>query len=156
MGVEIERKFLVAGDGWRVASDGGTELIQGYISTDPDRVVRARVAGHRGTITLKGRSDGAARAEFEWSIPADDARQVLHTLAVPPLIEKVRHRVEHAGHTWEIDVFGGRNAGLVVAEVELEREDEEVALPDWVGEEVTGDHRYANSSLVAAPFDTWG
>ncbi len=155
MGVEIERKFLVVGDGWRAASDGGTEMLQGFLSTDPDRVVRVRVAGDRGTMTLKGRGDGARRAEFEWAIPADEAREVLRTLALPPLIEKVRHRVEHAGHTWEIDVFAGRNAGLVVAEVELEREDEAVVLPDWVGAEVTTDHRYANSSLVAAPYDTW-
>ncbi len=155
MGVEIERKFLVRDDSWREASDGGTPMVQGFLSTNRERVVRVRVAGEQGTLTIKGLGQGAARPEFEWAVPVDEAREVLETLGIRPLIEKTRHRVEHRGLTWEIDVFAGRNAGLVVAEVELDQEDQEVPLPLWVGDEVTGDSRYANASLAETPYDTW-
>lgn len=155
MGVEIERKFLVRDDSWREASDGGTPMVQGFLSTDRERVVRVRVAGDQGTLTIKGPGRGAARPEFEWAIPVEEAREVLRTLGIRPLIEKTRHRVEHRGLTWEVDVFAGRNAGLVVAEVELNREDQEVPLPPWAGDEVTDDSRYANARLAEAPYDTW-
>ena len=156
MGIEIERKFLLLDGSWRASSDGGTPIRQGFLSTDRDRVVRVRVYGTRGFLTVKGRSQGAARAEFEWPIPLSDAEEMLDTLALKPLIEKTRHLVEHAGHTWEIDVFGGRNSGLIVAEVELDSVDEVVQMPPWAGAEVTDDSRYTNARLAHEPFDTWG
>lgn len=155
MGVEIEHKFLVSGEGWRSAADDGTPMRQGYLSLDPERTVRVRQAGERGTLTIKGRSRGASRAEFEWPIPVDEARELLDTLAIPPLVEKIRYRVPVGGHVFEVDVFAGRNAGLVVAEVELTAEGEPFQRPGWLGAEVTGEGRYANAALVNAPFDTW-
>ena len=155
MGTEIERKFLVVSSAWRDDADAGTLIRQGYLSTDPDRTVRVRLRGDRGTVTIKGRSVGARRAEFEWEIPAADATALLDTLALRPMIEKRRHLLRRGGHTWEIDVFSGANDGLVVAEVELDHEDDAVERPDWLGDEVTTDWRYSNASLVRAPFATW-
>ncbi len=154
MGREIERKFLVNGDGWRDGADAGTVMQQGYLSTVPERTVRVRRAGDRAWLTIKGRSEGAARAEFEYAIPVADARQLLQ-LCEPTIIAKTRHRVEHAGRTWEVDVFAGENAPLVLAEVELEDEDAAVARPGWVGPEVTDDHRYQNASLSREPYARW-
>ena len=153
MGTEIERKFTVRSMEWR-ATEGGERLQQGYLSTDPDRTVRIRLVGERAWLTIKGRSVGSSRPEFEYSLPADDARQLLN-LCQPPLIDKTRHRVRFEGHTWEIDVFHGENEGLVIAEVELEREGEDVRLPAWLGEEVTGNPAYYNSSLIHRPYRTW-
>ena len=154
MGEEIERKFLVHGERWR---DGATGTLyrQGFLSTEPERTVRVRVAGERGWITVKGRTAGARRAEFEYEIPAADAREMLDTLCKRPLIEKVRYTVRAGGHVWEIDVFQGDNAGLVVAEIELEAEDEAFEKPSWIGDEVTEDPRYFNSSLVEHPYSAW-
>jgi len=155
MGTEIERKFLLRDDRWRAAASAGVVIRQGYLSVDPERTVRVRRAGARGIVTIKGITQGATRAEFEWEIPANDADAMLDTLALRPLVEKTRYRVDHAGHTWEIDLFTGDNAGLAIAEVELRAEDEAVALPDWIGAEVTGDARYYNSSLVRTPYRDW-
>jgi CYTH domain-containing protein len=154
MGIEIERKFLVRD---RVFLDdvAGVTYRQGYLSTDPERTVRIRRAGDHGYVTIKGRSHGATRAEFEYEIPVADADAML-ALCVPPVIEKIRHRVEHAGRTWEVDVFGGANERLVVAEVELPSEDAVVDLPDWIGDEVTDDPRYYNANLIKHPFREWG
>jgi adenylate cyclase len=154
MGREIERKFLVNDDSWRAAAQG-TAMRQGYLCTEPDRTVRVRLAGDQAWMTVKGRNVGFTRAEFEWSIPPADALELLETLCLRPQIEKVRYRIEHAGRIWEVDEFSGENAGLVVAEVELPSEDASVVKPPWVGQEVTGDARYGNSSLVARPFNTW-
>lgn len=154
MGEEIERKFLVAGEGWRETAEG-TAYRQGFLSTEPERTVRVRAAGDRGTITIKGKNVGARRAEFEYEIPLADAQQMLDTLCKRPLIEKVRYTLSAGAHTWEIDVFGGDNAGLVVAEIELGSEDETFDKPGWVGDEVTGDPRYFNSNLVDNPYRTW-
>jgi len=154
MGKEIERKFLIANDAWREGADG-VRYRQGYLSTDPERTVRARMAGDRGYLTIKGKSSGAARLEYEYPIPAEDANEMLDRLCLRPIIEKVRYKVQFAGLTWEIDEFEGDNAGLVIAEVELESEDQAVELPAWVGEEVTGQQRYYNASLIARPFNTW-
>ncbi|BCU75452.1 CYTH domain-containing protein [Luteolibacter sp. LG18] len=153
MGVEIERKFLVSGFGWADGSPGA-RMTQGYLSLDPDRTVRVRLAGEEAWLTIKGRSKGLARAEFEYPIPAAEARELL-ALCTGSVIDKTRHRVEHAGHTWEIDVFHGDNDGLVVAEVEMEAEDTQVELPEWVGAEVSDDTRYLNSRLVQCPFKDW-
>jgi CYTH domain-containing protein len=153
VGIEIERKFLVRD---RSVLDGSTGVTyrQGYLSRVPERTVRVRVAGDRAFLTIKGRSDGASRAEFEYEIPTDDARLLLG-LCDGPLIEKTRHRIEHAGLTWEVDVFAGANDGLVVAEVELPSLDAPVEVADWVGDEVTSDPRYFNANLVANPYRNW-
>jgi CYTH domain-containing protein len=154
MGHEIERKFLVRGDAWRAAATG-TPFRQGFLSTVPERTVRVRVAGSRGLLTIKGITIGARRAEYEYEIPLQDAQQMLDELCERPLIEKVRYLVPVGAHTWEIDVFEADNAGLVVAEIELEHEDEPFETPPWLGDEVTHDPRYFNASLVKAPYRTW-
>lgn len=154
MGVEIERKFLVAGDGWRLGAEG-LAYRQGYLTTDPDRTVRVRLAGDRGYLTVKGRPQGLVRAEFEYPIPPDDAHALLDRLCLKPLIEKTRYRVAHGGRVWEVDEFHGENEGLVVAEVELDDATAAVDLPGWVGREVSSDPRYSNASLVARPFTRW-
>jgi adenylate cyclase len=153
MGLEIERKFLVDVARWRPAG-AGVPFRQGYLSTHPERVVRVRLEGDAGKLTIKGRTEGVSRVELEYDVPRADAEQLL-ALCERPLIEKVRHTEEHGGKTWEIDVFGGENEGLVVAELELGSEDEPFTRPPWVLEEVSHDPRYYNASLVKAPYRTW-
>ena len=154
MGREIERKFLVAGDGWR---KGGrrARLRQGYLCASKERSVRVRLEDGAGTVTIKGPAKGAVRAEYEYRIPAKDAAQLLDRLCERPLIEKTRTRVRFGGLIWEIDEFAGDNKGLIVAEVELSRPRQKIALPPWVGKEVTGDARYLNANLFKKPFRTW-
>jgi CYTH domain-containing protein len=156
MGVEIERKFLV-GDPSVVANLPGTIMRQGYLSIDPERTVRVRVAGRRAFLTIKGSASesGASRAEYEYEIPVPDAEELLDRLALRPLVEKTRYRLAAGRLVWEIDIFSGENDGLAVAEVELPSEATAVALPDWIGEEVTGDVRYYNASLVSHPYKEW-
>lgn len=154
MGTEIERKFLVRGDAWRAGATG-EPYRQGYLTTDPDRTVRVRLAGEHGYLTVKGRSQGIARTEFEYPIPAADAHALLDGLCLRPLIDKIRYRVDHAGREWTVDEFGGENQGLVLAEVELDDAAQEVPLPPWAGEEVSDDPRYYNASLVRLPFRKW-
>ncbi|MGB3135621.1 MAG: CYTH domain-containing protein [Nodosilinea sp.] len=154
MGQEIERKFLVVGDGWRIAAQGEL-LCQGYIPTQDARTVRVRQIGDRAYITLKGPAVGLVRPEFEYPIPLEDARLILDTLCQPPFVEKTRHRLPLGDIVWEIDEFWGDNQGLIVAEVELTSPDQFVDLPEWVGAEVTDDPRYQNSSLARAPFSSW-
>ena len=153
MGTEIERKFIVS-DASVVDRFEGVPYRQGYLSTVPARTVRVRIAGDHAYITIKGTNAGATRAEFEYEIPLDDA-QALLPMCEPPLVEKTRYRIEHGGLTWEVDVFEGDNAGLVMAEVELPSADTHVEIPGWIGEEVTGDPRYYNANLVARPFSRW-
>lgn len=152
MALEVERKFLVTGDQWRRAE--GVLLRQGYLSTRPERTVRVRVEGAKAALTVKGVNRGAARAEFEYAIPLEDADELLR-LCEQPIVEKVRRRVEHDGLVWEVDEFLGGNRGLVVAEVEIDREDRPLTKPSWVGEEVTRDPRFYNANLVANPFAKW-
>jgi adenylate cyclase len=154
VGQEIERKFLVDVARWRPAGPG-VVFRQGYLSTHPERTVRVRIEGDAGKLTIKGKTAGISRLELEYPIPLADAEQLL-ALCERPLIEKVRHTEPHAGKTWEIDVFGGDNAGLVLAELELPSEDEPFTAPPWVLEEVSHDPRYYNASLVRAPYTTWG
>ena len=154
MGIEIERKFLVRSDEWRVGA-AGQEVRQGFLSTDPERTVRIRVVGDRGYLTVKGRARGLARDEFEYPIPAADAEALLDGLCLRPLIEKTRYRVEHAGLIWEVDEFAGDNRGLVLAEVELADASTAVERPPWVGPEVSHDSRYYNANLVHHPFTRW-
>lgn len=148
MGVEIERRFLVAGDGWRQHVECEELYCQGYIHTVGDATVRVRRAGDAAYLTIKGPKDGSVRPEFEYSIPVDDAEDLFRLLCGKPLVEKVRHRVPAGRCIWYVDVFAGANTGLVVAEVELSDEHAEVPLPDWVGDEVTNDGRYRNSALA--------
>jgi len=150
--VEIERKFLVVGNGWKTAP--GSLIRQGYLNRDPLRTVRIRVDGEKAWITVKGLTIGATRPEFEYRIPRKDAEGLLQ-LCEPPLVEKTRRRIRHAGHVWEVDEFHGDNAGLVVAEVELKHESDLVKLPSWIGAEVTHDPRYFNSNLVQNPYRQW-
>ncbi len=152
MAVEIERKFLVMGDAWR--NDSGVLYRQGYLNRDKARTVRIRIAGAAAFLTVKGKSTGATRAEFEYPVPLEDA-QALLALSDGPLIEKTRYIVMHVGHRWEVDDFAGDNTGLVVAELELSAEDEPFEAPAWLGAEVTHDARYFNSSLATRPFCTW-
>ena len=153
MAKEIERKFLVNGDAWKRSK--GTLYRQGYLSTVKERTVRVRLEGERAVLTIKGITRGATRAEFEYEIPFEDAEQLLDDLCERPLIEKTRYKIEHAGLTWEVDEFLNENTGLVVAEVELESEDQQFDLPEWLGEEVTRDPRYYNANLVSHPFTKW-
>jgi adenylate cyclase len=154
MGKEIERKFLVVGDAWRGLVPG-IRYRQGYLSTVKERTVRVRIAGERAFLTVKGLSVGAVRAEFEYAIPLADADEMLDALCERPIVEKTRYRIPFAGLIWEVDEFGGANAGLIVAEVELADEAQTFARPDWIGREVTGEPGYFNANLVARPYSTW-
>ena len=154
MGLEIERKFLVLSAAWK-ALGVGVPMRQGYLSIDPERVVRVRVEGDEATLTIKGRSVGAVRGEWEYPIPKSDAQALLTQLALRPLIEKSRYRIPYQGMTWEVDEFYGDNAGLVVAEIELIAEDQAFEKPEWVGEEVTHDARYFNANLLRHPYSAW-
>jgi adenylate cyclase len=154
VGVEIERKFLLAGDGWR-ALGAPVLLRQGYLSSDPGRVVRVRVEGDHACMTIKGKSVGATRGEWEYPIPLADANELLERLCEQPIVEKYRRRIEFAGNTWEVDEFLGANQGLVVAEIELDAEDQRFDKPDWIGADVTDDPRYYNSNLACHPFSSW-
>jgi CYTH domain-containing protein len=150
---EIERKFLVLDDTWR--NGDGTPYRQGYLSTVKERTVRVRRAGQRAWLTVKGISRGATRLEFEYEIPVDEADEMLDALCERPLIEKRRYVVPWAGLKWEVDEFFGENAGLILAEVELESEDQAIDRPPWLGREVTQDPRFFNANLVQHPFSEW-
>lgn len=154
MVVEIERKFLVKPGAWTPKGEG-VAFRQGYLSVEPGRVVRVRLEGNEGRLTVKGRAKGIARAEYEYAIPAGDAAHLLQDLCLKPLVVKRRHTEEHGGKTWEIDVFEEENEGLVVAEIELASEGERFDLPAWAGDEVTHDPKYSNASLVSRPFRDW-
>lgn len=154
MPLEIERKFLLKNDFWREEVQRSQEIRQGYLNSDPERAVRVRVKGKKGVLTIKGLGNGISRPEFEYSIPLEEAKQLL-ALCEKPLIEKVRYEVRIENHLWEIDEFTGANAGLVVAEIELLSEDEAFIRPAWLGEEVTDDVRYFNVELVRCPYSEW-
>ncbi|MEP3890376.1 MAG: CYTH domain-containing protein [Hellea sp.] len=153
MGIEIERKFLVTGQAWKIGTP--TLFIQGYLNHDKNRTVRIRIAGDEAMITVKGLTVGMRRAEYEYLIPVTDAKDMLE-LCEGPLIEKKRWLVSAGNLTWEVDEFMGDNQGLVVAEIELEDESQSFEMPVWVGKEVTDDARYYNSSLSVMPFKRWG
>ena len=147
MGVEIERKFLVIGDGWRHHVTKATLFRQGYLSANAKATVRVRSRDDSAAhLTLKGKLSGSTRAEYEYPIPIEDARELL-AMAAPHVIEKTRHLVPAGDLTWEVDVFAGQHAGLVMAEIELSSEEQQFERPDWLGREVTDDDRYYNASL---------
>ncbi len=154
MGKEIERKYLIKSDEWRKLAKG-TVYRQGYLSTVKERTVRVRTIDDNGYLTIKGITVGATRAEYEYEISAKDANEMLDNLCEKPIIEKKRYVIDFADLTWEIDEFDGENNGLVVAEVELTDEDQKIALPGWIGDEVTGDPRYFNSNLIKHPYSKW-
>ncbi|OHE80740.1 MAG: CYTH domain protein [Lysobacterales bacterium GWF1_69_6] len=161
MGIEIERKFLLAGDGWRAAAVKSVRMAQGYINDmaalregRQNASVRVRIAGDAAFLNLKSRELGSTRQEFDYPIPVADAEALL-ALCVGGRIDKVRHYVEHAGHTWEVDEFAGDNAGLVVAELELGSADEAFERPSWLGLEVTEELRYYNLALAERPYSRW-
>jgi len=153
MGIEIERKFLVSGDRWRSLA-AGTLYRQGYLARGT-ATVRVRVVDRRGYLTIKGKNDGIQRLEFEYEIPVEEAQTLLETLSDRPIVEKYRYKIAIDGYVWEVDEFLGDNAGLILAEVELNDVDDRPPIPDWIGAEVSGDLRYHNSNLAANPFSTW-
>lgn len=151
---EIEKKFLVQTNDWKRGVKG-ILYRQGYLSTHKERTVRVRTEGNQAVLTIKGLTVGASRPEFEYLIPLEHAIQMLDQLCEKPLIEKSRYKISHKDHIWEVDEFLGLNRGLIVAEIELQSEDEPFEKPGWIGKEVTADPRYFNSNLVTSPFSTW-
>ena len=151
---EIERKFLVKGEAWRAQAHRSVRMTQGYLAGGGRVSVRVRVEGDEARLNLKSGGLVASRQEYEYPIPVDEARELL-ALADGPLIDKTRHLVEHDRKTWEVDEFHGDNRGLVVAEIELTREDEPFASPPWLGTEVTLLERYYNVRLVSHPYCAW-
>ncbi len=155
MALEIERKFLVGGTGWEAAVSSRRRLVQFYLTRDAKSSVRVRIEDEaRAWLTIKTATSGVSRSEFEYPIPLGDAAEMM-ALAEGAVIDKVRHIVAHGGFDWEVDVFAGDNAGLVIAEVELPSVEQSFELPGWIGPEVTHDRRYYNASLVQRPFKGW-
>ena len=153
MKTEIERKFLVSGDGWRDQAGAGLPCRQGYISSGPDQVtVRVRRIGEQGFLTLKGATEGISRPELEYEIPVDEADYMLQNFCADRIVSKTRYVLEIKGLQWEVDEFSGLNKGLILAEIELESEDQPFERPDWLGEEVSQDSRYFNAALAVNPY----
>jgi len=155
MATEIERKFLVRDDSWRDAVESESRVIQGYLSEGGNATVRVRIKGEAAYLTIKGRMQGISRSEYEYPIPVADAGAMLRELAVSAPVDKTRYLVRCGDHLWELDVFHGANAGLVMAELELARPDETFVRPSWAGEEVSDDLRYYNANLARHPYTTW-
>ena len=155
MAIEIERKFLLANDNWRPLVSKSIVYRQGYLNSDEHSSVRVRVSDDTAKLNIKSATIGATRQEYEYDIPAEDAHELLSTLCQKPLVEKTRHIVVIKQHTWEIDEFSGENQGLIVAEIELSKEDEAFEKFDWVGQEVTEDVRYYNNQLAKQPYTSW-
>lgn len=154
MGIEIERKYLVDAEKWNeVEKPLGVQYRQGYISTNPLKTIRVRITPSHGYLTIKGPNAGASRTEFEYEIPVKDAEELLSQFAETEL-SKTRFTLEFGGKTWEVDEFSGENSGLLIAEIELESEDETYPIPDWIKEDVTGQEKYYNSNLTLRPIQT--
>ena len=154
MAKEIERKFLVIGNKWRELANG-THYRQGYLNSIKERTVRIRTINDKAYLTVKGPTVGVTRMEFEYEIPYNDCVEMLDNLAEKPIIEKTRYKIKADDLVWEIDEFFGVNEGLIVAEVELQSEEQKFEKPEWIGEEISGDPRYFNSNLVNNPYTTW-
>ncbi len=159
MPIEIEHRFLVATERLnelQLDQHRGSFIHQGYITPSPDQTTcRVRIADSDAWLTIKGKSVGAARPEFELPVDLAQAREILQTLTVGSLIEKTRYRIPHCGQTWEVDVFRGENDGLIIAEVELDDENQAIELPTWLGREITSVPRYFNAALAMHPFTKW-
>lgn len=151
---EIERKFLVKDSSWKTLAEP-EYYKQGYLSYGKGNTVRVRIAGRKAFLTVKSSTVGISRSEFEYNIPLEEAKQILEEICEKPLIEKHRTKIEYKGMVWEVDEFLSENKGLVIAEIELESEDQQFELPPWIGKEVSGDKRYYNSYLIKNPFCTW-
>lgn len=155
MATEIERKFLLVSDEWRALVSRSEAFRQGYLSSSKRASVRVRIADDKATLNIKGMTLGVQRPEYEYAIPLSDATELLDQLCGRPLIEKTRHFVEFGGKLWEIDEFHGDNAGLIVAEVELDASDEVITLPTWAGQDVSHLERYYNVRLTQYPYSQW-
>ena len=151
---EIEYKFLITSSDWQKGAEG-VEYRQGYLSTDPGRVVRVRLEGEVGKLTIKGKRNGPEADEFEYEIPKPDAEYLLEHLCLKPLIEKTRYKIEFEGNIWEVDQFHGVNEGLIFAEIEVQSKNQKFQKPNWIGKDVTKDSRYRNANLVANPYSKW-
>ena len=156
MAVEIERKFLVINNQWRNECDPGVDFQQGYLVGSEQASVRVRLEGDKAYLNIKSATLGVRRLEYEYAIPVAEAKEMLKHLCAKPLVEKTRYFIHRDNLCWEIDVFKGENAGLIVAEVELQTEAQSFDKPAWLGEEVSHDPRYYNVSLVKHPYKDWG
>ena len=154
MAIEIERKFLVKERPFAMAKRS-LKINQGYILNEKSKVIRVREKGDDYFLTIKGNNIGISRLEYDFPISKEDAKELIFHFCKTTLIEKTRHYVEHKGHTWEVDEFHGTNDGLIVAEIELESEDEKFEIPNWIGQEVTQDERYYNMNLAVHPYTSW-
>lgn len=154
MTVEIERRFLLANDGWRALAGAPKTLRQGYLSVEKERTIRVRIVGQQAWLTLKGYISDISRSEFEYEIPLAHAQTMMATMC-PFKLEKHRYEIAYGGFTFEIDEYFGDNAPLIVAEIELPSEHAEFAKPDWLGEEITFDGKFTNAYLSKHPFSTW-
>lgn len=154
MGKEIERKFLVKDGTYKTLADG-ILYYQGFLSLSKERVVRVRIVGKKAFLTIKGVSKGPVRDEFEYEIPLKDAEYIINKICIKPAIIKKRYRISWKGFIWEVDEFLNENKGLVIAEIELEDENQVFDFPEWVGKEVTGEEKYYNACLVKHPYTTW-
>lgn len=154
--IEIERKFLVRSDAFKKDSISRENISQGFLNTDPERTVRIRIDGEWGFLTIKGKSNKTGTSRFEWEkeISLAEAQDLLN-LCEPGIIEKTRYKIHKGDHFYEVDEFLGENEGLIVAEIELQDENESFEKPDWLGQEVTGDIRYYNSQLSKNPYSQW-
>lgn len=155
MAKEIERKFLVTSQAWQAKTQRSVRYRQGYLNDAQQCSIRVRVGGDQAYLNIKSATLGIQRLEYEYAIPVEDANEMLDQFCQGAMVEKTRHVVQELGHTWEVDVFEGDNAGLVVAEIELDHEHEQFALPEWAGQEVSDDPRYYNVCLVKHPFKNW-
>jgi adenylate cyclase len=155
MGVEIERKFLVVNDDWKPFVESESQLKQGYLTTQSALTIRVRIAGGRAWLTIKGGTKGIRRSEYEYPIPLRDASEMFDQLVTGAVIDKTRYRVRCGEHVWDLDIFHGDNRGLALAEIELQSETEDFRVPDWAGEEVSGDSRYFNANLIRHPYCNW-
>lgn len=155
MGVEIERKYLVNKTRWeKLNKPKGKFLRQGYLIAEPNKTIRVRLSGETAYLTIKGISEGASRLEFEYEIPFEEGRELLDKFSVSDLT-KTRYEIKFGNNVWEVDEFLDKNAGLIVAEIELSNEDENFDIPDWIESQVTGEEKYYNSNLSLVPFSTW-
>ena len=155
MGIEIERKYLVNLDQWQELEKPVGEMYrQGYLLTDPNKMIRVRQTKDKGFLTIKGLSVGATRAEYEYEIPFDEAKELLDQFSISEL-SKIRYKIVFDNYLWEVDEFLADNDGLIVAEIELSSEDENFSIPDWIEREVTSEDKYYNSNLTIHPFKDW-
>ena len=154
--IEIERKFLVLNTDFIALATAKNRIVQGYLNSNPERTVRVRIKGNKGFLTIKGKGNesGTTRLEWETEIPLDEAEKLI-SLCENGVIDKIRYEILSGKHTYEVDVFEGENAGLLMAEIELDSENEAFEKPNWLGQEITGDNRYYNAYLSNNPFRSW-